>query len=120
MEGWNILSEGIQRAGIVKSVRVRDYENEAKFLVVEIKNLTTLPKAQWQSSSDDSLHVEEFSIVMPLDAQVRVGDLCHTTVIIDAPFTEAQRFRPALEVGEPIEDDDVLEVMVEEGMKDDG
>ena len=98
---------------MVKQVRVREYDDEAKYLQVEIKSPTDLPLAAWQSSSDgDKKHVDEIDIAVPLDAQIRVGDLVVIEIEIRSPWVEEQRFRGALEVGEP----DVLEVMVEDGM----
>ena len=100
------------RQGMVKQVRVREYDDEAKYLQVEIKSPTDLPLAAWQSASTDKKHVDEIDIAVPLDAQIRVGDLVAIEIDIRSPWVEEQRFRGALEVGEP----DVLEVMVEDGM----
>lgn len=97
---------------MVKTVTVREYNDEAKFLEVTVKAPTELPVAAWQSSSsDNNRHVDQFDIALPLDMQVRPGDVVALHVQISNPFVESNRFRPALEVGEP-----ELEVMVEDGM----
>ena len=98
---------------MVKTVTVREYNDEAKFLEVTVKAPTDLPLAAWQSSSsDNNRHVDQFEIALPLDMQVRPGDVVALHVQISNPFVESNRFRPALEVGEP----DAIDVMVEEGM----
>lgn len=126
----------VTRQGMVKTVTVKEYEDEAKHIRVSIKVPTKLPIAGWQSSSNkQTRHVDEVDIAFPLDVQVRPGDLVAIRVEITDPYTETQRFRPALEVGkdydvEVLDDDDdddddepvgvadVLEVMVEAGMED--
>ena len=104
----------VVRQGMVKAVRVREYEDEAKFLVVQIKAPTQLPVAGWQSSSNTSRHIDEIDIAVPLDTAVRPGDVVAIHIQISNPFTEGARFRPALEVGAT--ESDVLDVMVEESM----
>ena len=110
----------IIRQGMVKTVTVREYEDEAKFIRVTIKSPTDLPLAAWASSSSGTTrHVDEFDIALPLNAQVRPGDLVAFRIQITQPYNERQRFQLALDVGE---DDDnhgteVLEVNVEDGMK---
>lgn len=105
----------IIRQGMIKSVRVREYNDEAKFLVVEIKAPTELPVAQWTSGSAEvSRHVDEISMAVPLDSIVRPGDVVAMHIQISNPFAEGNRFRPALEVGDT--EADVLDVMVEESL----
>lgn len=105
----------IIRQGMVKTVTVREYEDEAKFLRVSIKSPTDLPLAAWSSASSGvTRHVDEFDIALPLNAHVRPGDLVAFRVQITQPYNEEQRFQLALDVGQ--DDDDVLEVNVEDGM----
>ena len=106
----------VNRQGMVKTVTVREYEGEAKFLRVTIKAPTTLPVAAWQSGSKETPHVDEFDIALPLTAKVRPGDIVAFRVQISTPFIESQRFQLALDVGES--SDDVLEVMVEDAMRE--
>jgi len=104
------------RQGMVKSVTVREYEGEAKFLRVTIKAPTDLPVAEWQSSDKKPVHVDELNVALPLTAKVRPGDVVAFRIQINAPFREDQRFQLALDVGES--DEEVLEVMVEDAMKE--
>jgi len=105
----------IIRQGMVKTVTVREYDDEAKYLRVEVKAPTDLPLAEWTSSSSKKVrHVDELSFALPLDAIVRPGDIVAIHVQISNPFAEGNRFRPALEVGDS--DEEVLDVMIEESM----
>ena len=105
----------IIRQGMIKTVTVREYNDEPKYLRVDIKAPTDLPVAEWQSSSADmARHIDTITMALPLDAVVRPGDVVAIHVQISNPFAEGNRFRPALEVGNT--EADVLDVMVEESM----
>ena len=109
----------VTRQGMVKTVTVREYEDEAKFIKVSIKAPTELPLAQWQSGSGNNRHVDEIDLALALDAQVRPGDMVAIRVQIVSPVVESTRFRPALEATfAEAGNDDVLDVMVEQGMAD--
>jgi len=112
------MSEFI-RQGMVKTVTVREYEDEAKYLKVTIKAPTDLPIAGWvSSSSKTSRHVDEIQMAVPLDTILNPGDVVAIHVQINAPYAEGNRFLPALEVGDT--ESDVLNVMVEESMIGEG
>jgi len=108
----------VTRQGMVKTVTVREYEDEAKYIRVTIKAPTELPVAAWQTSSSNARHVDEIDMAFPLDAIVRPGDMVAFRVQIVSPVVESTRFRPALEASftEAHDLDDVLDVMVEDGM----
>ena len=111
----------VTRQGMVKTVTVREYEDEAKFIKVTIKAPTELPLAQWQSGSGNNRHTDEIDMAFPLDAQVRPGDMVAFRVQIVSPVVESTRFRPALEATfAEAGNDDVLDVMVEDGMIEKG
>jgi len=102
------------RQGMVKTVTVREYEDEAKYLQVTIKAPTDLPVAGWQSNSNTNRHVDEIQMAVPLDVVLNPGDVVAIHIQINAPYAEGNRFRPALEVGDT--EADVLDVMVEKSM----
>ena len=107
----------VTRQGMVKTVTVREYEDEPKYIRVTIKAPTELPVAAWQSSSSQNRHVDEIDMAFSLDAQVRPGDFVAFRVQIVSPVVESARFQPALEASVSAASD-VLDVNVEDGMKE--
>jgi hypothetical protein len=98
------MSEYIRRAGIVNGVVARKHKSEYKNLRVDVTFDSEQPIGGYEY--DEPNQIDEFSITLPIGSPVQPGD----AVVVTMEFTNplGQRFTPALEVGEPEVDEDVL------------
>ena len=106
------LSDFVARVGIVDRVAAYRIRDEVTYLAVTVRFETPFKG----SSYSDEKKVDNVEIAMPPDSGVNPGDVVSLSLGFKSPF--GQRFNLALEATNGEEDDDVLEVMVEDGMKE--
>ena len=99
--GW------VNRPGVVEGVEAVRQGKEVLYLKTKLRFETEFKTAYY---SDDN-KVDEISIALPVDAAVNPGDVVALQIQFANPL--GQRFVPALEVST---DEDVLDVMVEDGL----
>lgn len=102
----------ISTAGIVDKVEAK--RNGAGD-VLRLSVIVRVETDYAQTYYSENKHVDEIMLSLPVDSRVNPGDVASVTVAFQSPFGD--RFRPALEVSNG-DDDDVLDVMVEDGMID--
>jgi len=102
----------LTRAGIVDRVEAVRKSGEVLRLNVKVRVETEYSTQYY----NDDKHIDEMVFSLPVDSGVNPGDLVSISMQFANPI--GQRFQPALEAStvDEDEDDDVLEVMVEDGM----
>lgn len=109
------MSQGstINLAGVIDKVRAIRKDEQVQYLIATVH--VAFDKDDGFVGSYGGQVTADLDIPIDVRSGINPGDLVVLTMGVVPPHT--QRFVPALEVGEP--DEDVLDVMVEESMKED-
>ena len=107
-----MTKEGMTRAGIVDKVRA--VRNDTSGDVVRLE-ATVRIETSFERAWGGKMYADEIVVSLEPTSNVNPGNIVGINIMFDDPM--GQRFQPALETSTVDEDGEVLDVMVEDGMK---